>query len=158
MPEELVGSKSTPHPSRSRLVIPAILTVVLAAGVLGGVALDRFVLHHRHGPFAGMGMGRPGAPDSAEQRAAMQKHLADRITRELDLTTEQRGQLEAILPRHMAAFDSLRKEMGSRLQALLDSSSTEIETILTPEQRQKWEANRHRFELGRGTPPPPLPR
>jgi Spy/CpxP family protein refolding chaperone len=155
MPEELVRS---PTPSRSRLTILVILMALFAAGVLGGVALDRFVLHHRHGPFAGMGMGRPGAPESAEQRAAMQRHLADRISRDLDLTADQRRQLEAILPRHIAAFDSLRLEMGTRLQVLLDSSSTEIETILTPEQRQKWETNRHRFELRRRPPPSPLPR
>ena len=73
-------------------------------------------------------------------------------------TAEQRVQLEAILPRHVAAFDSLREELGTKLRALLDSSSTEIEAILTPEQRQKWEANRRRFDARMGPPTAPLPR
>jgi hypothetical protein len=83
----------------------------------------------------------------------MQKHLADRISSDLALTPDQRGQLEMMLPRHLAAFDSLREEMGARLQTLLDSSSAEVETILTPEQRVKWAQNRRRFP-GRIGPPP----
>lgn len=158
MAEEPVGTTSMARPSRSRLVMSVVLVVLFAAGFCGGLTLDRFVLHHRHGPFAGMGMGRPGAPDTPEQRALLQKHMADRITQDLNLTAEQRVQLEAILPRHVAAFDSLRQEMGAKLRGLLDSSSTEIEAILTPEQRQKWEANRRRFDARMGPPTAPLPR
>jgi hypothetical protein len=138
--------------SPSRALIGVILAAHLLAGFAAGLALDRFVLHHRHGPFAGMGPGRGGPPESPAERATMQKHLADRISNDLALTPVQRGRLETMLPRHLAAFDSLRVEMGSKLQTLLDSSSAEVETILTPEQRVKWVENRRRFSDRIGPP------
>jgi Spy/CpxP family protein refolding chaperone len=139
--------------SPSRAVIAAILVAHLLAGFVAGVALDRFVLHHRHGPFAGMGPGRAGPFEDPAKRAEVQKHMADRVSKELDLTAAQRSQVETMLPRHLAAFDSLRKEMGTRLQSLLDSSSAEMETILTPEQRVKWAQNRKRFPSPMDPPP-----
>ncbi|MEO8140911.1 MAG: hypothetical protein ABI742_14755 [Gemmatimonadota bacterium] len=132
-----------------------ILAALFLTGLLAGVALDRMVLHHRHGPFAGMGRGPGGGlREHPERRAELQKRLADRITEDLDLTPDQRLQLEAVLPRHAAAFDSLRTDMDARLRTLLDSSSADVERILTPEQRTRWVALRQRFE-DRGPPPPP---
>ena len=153
MNEEHAPPPAGARRSPSRVVIVAILAAHLLAGFAAGVALDRFVLHHRHGPFAGMGPGRGGPPEDPAARAAMQKHMADRISSDLDLTAAQRAQIETMLPRHLAAFDSLRKEMGTRLQGLLDSSSAEVETILTPEQRVKWAENRRRFPGPMGPPP-----
>ena len=138
----------------SRGVVALILAALFLTGLLAGVALDRMVLHHRHGPFAGMGPGPGGMREHPERRAELQKRLADRITRDLDLAPDQRTQLEAILPRHAAEFDSLRTEMDTRLRTLLDSSSADVERILTPEQKSKWAALRQRFE-DRGPPPPP---
>jgi Spy/CpxP family protein refolding chaperone len=84
----------------------------------------------------------------------MHRRFSDRIARELDLTRDQREQFEAMLPRHEAAFDSLRTEMDSRLRTLLDSSAAEVERILTPEQKTKWEGIRRRFHDRTGPPPP----
>lgn len=138
----------------SRGVVALILAALFLTGLLAGVALDRMVLHHRHGPFAGMGPGPGGLREHPEARAELQKRMADRMTEDLNLTPDQRLQLEAVLPRHAAEFDSLRTEMDARLRTLLDSSSADVEHILTPEQKTKWAALRHRFQ-DRGPPPPP---
>jgi len=128
----------TARRARSSLVVALILVAPFLAGLAGGVALDRYVLHHRHGPFAGTPLGRGRPPINSTARAEMRKHMADRLASALDLTPQQRAQLDTILPRRLAAFDSLRREMAPRVQALLDSSSAAIEAILTPEQRAKW--------------------
>jgi Spy/CpxP family protein refolding chaperone len=138
----------------SRGVVALILVALFLTGLVAGVSLDRLVLHHRHGPFAGMGPGPGNWREHPERHAEMQKRLADRITGELDLTPDQRQQLEAMLPRHEAAFDSLRTEMDARLRTLLDASAAEVEQILTPEQKAKWATIRRRMGE-RGPPPPP---
>lgn len=147
----------TPPAAKQRrsLSLAVIVLAALLVGIVTGVAVDHFALH-RHGPFGGPGMGRgpTDRPESPQERAEMQRRIADRMTRELDLTPEQRHQLEAMLPRRMAAFDSLRREMAPRLRALLDSSSAEFEAILTPAQRAKWAETRRRF-APRGGPPLP---
>jgi Spy/CpxP family protein refolding chaperone len=152
MADEVAGTRKTVNRSPSRLVIGAILAAHLLAGAAAGIALDRFVLHRRHmtyGEFGAVMDRGPGRPNSSD----LEKRLADRITNELSLTPDQRTRLDSILPRHTAAFDSLRREMRSRLRALVDSSSAEVEAILTPEQRAKWAEIRQRLK----PPAPPRP-
>jgi Spy/CpxP family protein refolding chaperone len=154
MTETTVANEPPAKRSPSRALLALMLVVLFGVGMLAGITVDRMFLHHRHGPFAGMGPGRGGPGDSPEHRAEMHRRLADRIARDLDLTPEQRQQFEAMLPRHEAAFDSLRLEMDARLRTLLDSSTAEVERILTPEQKTKWEGIRRRFHAPGGPPPP----
>lgn len=124
----------------SRLLVVGVLVAHLLAGVAAGIALDRLVLlDWGRRPAGEWGMGRRGPWHMGREGAGhMQGRMLARIGQELDLTAEQREQVEAILPRHLAAFDSLRREMGPRLSALLDSTSAEVEAILTPDQRERW--------------------
>ena len=70
--------------------------------------------------------------------------------RDLDLTDEQRVQIRAIFEKHRPAIDSLLGEAMPKIRALRDSADTEIQAILTPEQRERFEkmAPRHRFPMG----------
>lgn len=145
-------SKPPMGPAVSRVSMMLIL-VALVVGFWGGLGVGRYLSHGRPGPFGGWRPDRE-RPEGPEQRAEMHRRMADHMTRELNLTPEQRQQVEAMLPRQTAAFDSLRQEMAPRLQALLDSSSREMESILTPEQRAKWTQNRRRYGPGRGPPMP----
>jgi Spy/CpxP family protein refolding chaperone len=154
MTEMNMGKGPGPTRAPSRGLVALILAALFLTGLLAGVALDRMVLHHQHGPFAGMGPGPRGLHEPPEHRAEMQKRLADRITSELDLSPDQRVKLEAMLPAHAAAFDSLRTEMDARLRTLLDSSSADVERILTPAQQTQWAEIRRQFE-DRGAPPRP---
>ena len=151
MTETDLGSAPSAKRPPSRWLIALIFAALFTAGVLAGVTLDRAVLHHRHGPFAGMRPGPGMTRASPERRAEMQKRLADRMTNELQLTPDQRRQFEALLPQRASAFDSLRTEMDARLRTLLDSSAAEVDRILTPEQQAKWQTIRRK-----GGPAPPL--
>lgn len=149
-----MGGKNPP----SRWVIGLVLLAHVLAGMAIGVALERFVFHHRHPPPFEFGMGGPGEPGGPDRHGPpdareMDRHMADHLARDLKLSDDQRQQLEGMLPRHRAAFDSLRLEMEPKLKTLLDSSAAEISSILTPDQRQRWDEIRRRGPGEHGPPP-----
>ena len=138
----------------SRGLVSAVLVAIFLGGILGGIAVDRTLLHGRgdHRPPRGMmggpggpgdlggpgGPGGPGRPMDPERRAEMQKHMVERLARELNLTEDQRAKVAEMIPRHMAAFDSLRQSMAPQLKGLLDTLNADMERVLTPEQVDQW--------------------
>ncbi len=138
----------------SRGLVIAVLVAIFLGGILGGIAVDRTLLHGRgdHRPPRGMmggpggpgdlggpgGPGGPGRPMDPERRAEMQKHMVERLARELNLTEDQRAKVAEMIPRHMAAFDSLRQSMAPQLKGLLDTLNADMERVLTPEQVDQW--------------------
>ena len=63
-----------------------------------------------------------------------QKHL-DRLTKKLELTDQQRGQVEQIVNDYRGRMESLRSQM----EALQKEKHEKISAILTPEQKEKFE-------------------
>lgn len=119
--------------SRPALRAAAIMIVVFLAGVLSGVALDRTVFRL---PLRMLLAERPTPPEVPI--------LVSRLEQLLDLTPEQavrvRGLLEARQPRIRAEWAAAR----AALLAQVDTTLTDLATILTPEQnaalRQRLEA------------------
>lgn len=111
----------------------AIMIVVFLAGVLSGVALDRTVFRL---PLRMLLAERPTPPEVPI--------LVSRLEQLLELTPEQavrvRGLLEARQPRIRAEWAAAR----AALLAQVDTTLTDLATILTPEQnaalRQRLEA------------------
>lgn len=92
--------------------------------------------------------GHPGLePDKVEAR--MQAAI-DR----LDLTAEQRGQLDPVVREHVAQLQAVRakypadasreqkREMVREVRALHDGYEAKLRAVLTDEQEKKWEAMR----------------
>jgi Spy/CpxP family protein refolding chaperone len=143
-----------------RLVALLVVVIALLTGILVGVAADRRLAMHGHGPWWGRGQqmghlprgpwggggdgggdgGGGGQPDRVRQRFAS----------ELGLTPTQMAQVDSIMARSMAARRALEDSMRPRMQATLDSTRSEIERVLTPDQRQKFAAWRSRAHGGRG--------
>jgi Spy/CpxP family protein refolding chaperone len=125
--------------TRSRLLALGLLVLAFVAGALGGVAADRLLAP---GEPAGRrvagppGRGGPGA-------AIFPRDLP--LARQLDLTPEQREQIEAILREERAKADSVLRAVRPVLQARYDSASAAIRAVLTPEQRDRFD----RFREGR---------
>jgi len=137
-----------------------VLTLTALVGILLGVAVDRHVLLPRHGvhgdhgwhrpPFGGFAGGRhdPSAP--AVHRASA------RLARALDLTDVQRAQVDSIMARRMTALRDVRRETEGRVRTMLEETRQDIDRVLTPAQRERFQKMHQRWG---GAPPPegPIP-
>lgn len=141
-------------------VAAAIIVMSLLTGVIVGVAVDRRMLLHRQAYFLTRGPGGFGG----HVRMA-----PERLKDELGLSPAQTASVDSITRHRMSQRDSLMAHTWPVMRELLDSTRTDIERVLTPEQRTKFERLReHEFggppgmiirRSGRGPdgPPPPLP-
>lgn len=144
---------------RPRLVAFLVLLLAVVAGGLAGLALDRTVLlphhmgpHPSHGPPPG---GPPGPPDPRRER-----EFRDHMTEELGLSPEQRTRIDSILDRQGRELQAIREEVGPKLDAIGERTRHAMDSVLTPEQRQKMQAMIRRGppgRHGRGHPPGPPP-
>ena len=126
----------------------AIVVVVVAfiAGILVGVAGDHLYL---------IRSGRLSPRRTARFAA---DRMADNLGRELQLSPQQKTQVQQIIERHRARIDATMSSVRPRVRLEIDATNKEIETILTPEQRTKFEALRMRMAArhrDRGSTPRP---
>jgi Spy/CpxP family protein refolding chaperone len=103
------------------LSVVAVLIVGVAIGIVGT---------HR---FYAQKFRRPDGPPGL-----MGRSFVDRLEGHLDLTADQRRQIDEILERSHEEAEMLRHEMQPRLRQLFESTGAEIEAILTPEQQEKF--------------------
>ena len=68
--------------------------------------------------------------------------MNERLVRELDLSEEQRQEIQAILEESRRAGAELRQRMRPEVEGLMRSTREAIEEVLTPEQREKFEQMR----------------
>ena len=139
----------TPMGTR-RLWIGLFVAVIFVLGMAAGAGVTRFM---RFGPPFGR---RPPPPPSPTM-------VADRLTRELNLTPEQRTQLEVVLRQGSERLDQFHRETGDAYAKLRKELDADIERLLTPDQQVKYRARRPGPRDGRpprdGGPPhgPPPP-
>jgi DNA-binding MarR family transcriptional regulator len=109
--------------SRTKTTIVAVF--VLAATFLAGAAVgilgDR--MFHR----------RRGIPEFATHV------MVNRLSRHLDLDDAQRKKVAAIIERHHARINAFFTDMRPRVREEIEQANREIEVLLTPEQRKKFE-------------------
>lgn len=120
-------------------VAAVVVVVSLLTGVVVGIAVDRRVLVHR--PIMVSRGGRWHGP-----------MVPGRLERELGLTPSQSAAVDSVMGHRMAQRDSLMAHTFPMMRALLDSTRTDIERVLTPDQRAKFETMRFHDGLppGRG--------
>jgi Spy/CpxP family protein refolding chaperone len=108
-----------------------VLLVMFAVGALTGAATMR---------VAG------GADATPRARAESRESRPDLFER-LELTPEQRVQVDAIMERRRDEMDAFWKQHGPQLRAITDSARVEIRSVLTEEQRaaeEEFRAERRR--------------
>ncbi|HEX8848183.1 MAG TPA: hypothetical protein VF761_01490 [Gemmatimonadaceae bacterium] len=133
--------------TRGRALALAAVVLLLAflAGAATGVVVERRVLHPQWREARG-GRGEGGRERRDEMRA--------RLAKELGLDSAQSAKIDSIFRRHRPALDSVRESMESRLSSVVAQTRREIDSVLTPEQREKmherWE---HESREHRGPPP-----
>lgn len=102
--------------------------------------------------------GRPGGPEGKLGHRMDPARMLERMKTDLALTDEQVKKIEAVFKKQHEAAMALRKgEEGKpadreQLKALRDATKTQIDAILTPEQRAKMAELRDR-RLGPGEGP-----
>ena len=141
---------------QSSMVAAVAMAAMFAVGMAFGIALDHRVLHRRPsretfiaerragggGPFLMPG-GMPGGgrrpPGPNEPRPGPERAL-DQFAREVDLTEAQRTVADSILRHEFEAVNDIRAATWPRMQAVMDDTRRKLDTVLSPEQRERYRA------------------
>jgi Spy/CpxP family protein refolding chaperone len=120
-----------PGSRRTKLLAAGVILATLVAGTLAGVAADRV-------------LGRRAALAESPRPApcADRPEGGSTVFESLDLSAEQRAQVDAVLERRRAQMDVLWQQARPGMRALVDSTEAEIRVILTPDQRGAFERMR----------------
>ncbi len=130
--------------TRRRLWFGLFVTVVFLLGVAVGIGAARFF--HLGPPF---GRGRPpGRPPSPAA-------IAERMTRELGLSSEQQQRLQEVFRQGEERMQQLQTTTREQFDAERARLDADIEQVLTPEQQTKYRQLRPRPRIGPPGPPPP---
>jgi Spy/CpxP family protein refolding chaperone len=114
--------------NKTRTAAVVVVIVAFLAGILVGVAGDHLYLIRSGRLF----------PRHASRFAA--DRMSERLAKELQLTAQQKTQVQQIIERHRAKIDALMSNVRPQVRHELDATNAEIETILTPDQRTKFAA------------------
>jgi Spy/CpxP family protein refolding chaperone len=104
---------------RARAMGLLMLAVIFAVGAMTGAATMRVANGDRTEPREEI--------ESRERRPS----LWDR----LELTSEQRAQVDGIMERRRDEVQAFWNEHGPQLRAVMDSARADVRDVLTPEQR-----------------------
>jgi len=140
----------------ARIVLAAL--VIFAAGVLTGAVgtgLAGRILRERPGREAAHSPAPP-RPEGASNRSAgatskppgnAQLEAMARWSRDLDLEPSQRERIESVLKIAQDRLRDLWLPVAPRARGEIEAARLEVEGLLTPDQRRRWdEARRRRAE------------
>jgi Spy/CpxP family protein refolding chaperone len=105
-----------------------------------------------------------GAPPGGQRPPGLRGPDVDQLAKQLDLTDDQKVKVKTILDaqgkkmRELNADTSLsREEKRPKMQSIREETMTQMKAVLSPEQFEKWQAQRNRRPGGPGGPggPPP---
>ena len=127
-----------------RAMAAMVVCVTLIAGILVGIGLDRAFLRPKHGPFGPFAAMR-GGPNADSARMRIRAEIAQK----LHLTPDQQARIDTIMRRQTAVLDSIRKTTMPQIRTLIGATQAQIDSILTPEQREKFQSLRQQHRRGR---------
>jgi len=122
----------------SRGWMATALGLTLVVGVSAGVALDRFVLTTPEVHLPADRSSRGSRTDTRNDDGRHGGSLLTRLTRELDLSTDQHEQLEAVLAGNRERADAYWKTSRGEYAALREEFRTAIRGVLTDAQREQF--------------------
>jgi Spy/CpxP family protein refolding chaperone len=132
----------------SRLRVGLVLALTFAAGIAGGIAIDRRVLAAPGGRATERGMARlEGGPREGRGHTP----VIERFATDLGLTPEQRTEIETILDHYRLSMRAVWQDFRPHYGAIMDSTRTRIEQVLTPQQVEQYRALlRQRYQRRNG--------
>lgn len=133
---------------RGRLAVGLLLVMVFAAGMITQAWTSRLRVHRMHEAIM---HGR--APFGASRD--------HRFGDELGLDSLERARVDSILARRRVQIDSFWHGPGRALREIMDSTRQDVRSVLTPEQRARFDkrhmARRPGHPPGDAGPPMPPP-
>jgi Spy/CpxP family protein refolding chaperone len=142
-------------PTTGRATALLILSLVALAAGLAGVALDRLVLLPRHAEWRGPGGDRPRDPMRHPSPHDRESEFRDRMARTLGLSDSQRVRIDSLMERQLLEVRAIREQAQPRLDSVIARTRSQIDAILTPEQRERARAMARRGDFGGREPLPP---
>lgn len=124
--------------------VAVLLALVFAAGVAGGVALDRTWLapdrdrsarEHDRDRDDRNDRGDKDGRDDRDDRAVI-----ERFSEEIGLSVEQEARIDTILSRHRDRMEDIWRQVRPRYRALVDSVRQQIEAELDSAQVSRYRA------------------
>jgi hypothetical protein len=137
---------------QSSVIAAVTMAAMFAVGVAFGIALDHRVLHRRPPRFgfggepgstratilmppAVPGAGRPPLPNAVGPGP---ERALDAFARDLALTPAQREVADSILRHEFEAANAIREESWPRMQAVMDDTRRQLDSLLTASQRDRY--------------------
>jgi Spy/CpxP family protein refolding chaperone len=114
---------------RTTALVVALFLIGIALGALGA----SLWLRSRPQP-----MGHYSHPSRAE--------IVNRLSHDLDLTPEQRSQIETIVDSAHKRFHALDEQVEPQYDAIRQDTRSQIRVVLTPEQKAKFEDEVRRLD------------
>ena len=111
-------------PKNAKAIAGILLVFIL--GTISGSVVTYVVLQTRLEAFM------HGGPKARED------HIVKRLTGELGLDSGQQEQVRGIIHETHSAVREMRGQMRPRIEALLEQGQARINTVLKPEQREKF--------------------
>ena len=111
---------------RGRIAVGLLLVMVFGAGMIVDAWARRLRMRHAHVETEG------GRPPFGAQR---DRHFAA----DLGLDSLQRARVDSVFARRRVQIDSFWKGPGRSLRAIMDSTREDVRSVLTPEQRAKFD-------------------
>lgn len=119
---------------RVRLVTLGVLGLVFVAGVVVGVAADRTLVDAR--PLVSAEVAADPEADSAPEASSSRRWLIDRV----DLTSDQRIQVDSVVEYHRNRMAELTRECGTRFGSIVEATRAELRSLLTVDQRAVYDS------------------
>ena len=128
-----------------------LLVLFLSGVLIGSVGTRVYIRHKISGIFA-------------RERPPIRDLFFRRLTRELDLTAEQRKEIDGVASSAAERFQALHRQQREEAEAFLDQTVSEMKKYLIPEQQERLDEIRNRMRAWRNRPrhphhgpPPPHP-
>jgi hypothetical protein len=119
-----MSTASTTEPRRTKTLAALTIVITFVCGFAVGVFSDHLWLLHMRRPLF---HGRALAP-----------RIVAHLDRVLDLTPDQRREVARILERHHVRIEAINSGVRPQVRREIELANSEIEKILTPEQRVKF--------------------
>jgi periplasmic protein CpxP/Spy len=92
----------------------------------------------------------PGEHGPKEEHGPGPHHMMgnpfDHLSKELDLTDDQKAKVQPIIDQTKPQIAAIHKEAMEKMRALLENAGTQIRPLLTPPQQQKFDAMKKAHE------------